>query len=255
MAFHGKVALVTGAASGLGRVAARRLAEAGAAVAAVDLNEEGLRETARGLAGMRTFGLDVSDGAGVRALVRRVEAELGPIDRLVNAAAIMPTGFLLDMDAEQIRRIMDVNYLGTVHTTLATLPGMLARGRGDLVNFASIAGWVPNMHFGAYNASKFAVVAFTEVLHHEHRRGGVRILCVCPGKVDTPLLQQAKSNPRILELGARPIAPERVIDGIERALEAGKCFAFSDWHTRMGFWIRRFVPGVLWAIDHRAEGV
>jgi len=221
----------------------------------VDLNEEGLRETARGLAGIRCFALDVSNAPGVLALVKRVGSELGPIDRVVNAAAIMPTGFVLDMDPDQIRRIMDVNYHGTVNTTLAILPGMLARGRGDLVNFASTAGWVPNLHFGAYSASKFAVVAFTEVLHHENRRRGVRILCVCPGKVDTPLLQQAKSNPRILGAGARPIPPERVIDGIERALEAGRCFAFSDWQTRMGFWIRRFVPGLMWTIDHRVEGV
>jgi NAD(P)-dependent dehydrogenase (short-subunit alcohol dehydrogenase family) len=254
MAFRGRVALVTGAASGIGRVAARRLAEAGALVAAVDLNEEGLRETARELGGMRSFALDVSDASGVRALVERVESELGPLDRVVNAAAIMPTGFLRDMDADQIRRIMDVNYHGTVNLTLATLPGMLARGRGDVVNFASVAGWIPNMHFGAYSASKFAVVAFTEILYHESRGRGVRILCVCPGKVDTPLLQQAKSNPRILEV-ARPIPPERVIEGIERALEAGRCFTFCDWQTRMGFWIRRFVPSLMWAIGHRAEGV
>jgi NAD(P)-dependent dehydrogenase (short-subunit alcohol dehydrogenase family) len=255
MAFRGRVALVTGAASGMGRVAARRLAQAGARVAAVDLNEEGLRETARGLDGVLVCPIDVSDAPGVRALVQRVESELGPLDRVVNAAAIMPTGFLLDMDADQIRRIMDVNYHGTVNVSLAALPGMLARGRGDLVNFASIAGWVPNLHFGGYNASKFAVVAFTEVLHHENRGRGVRILCVCPGKVDTPLLAQAKSNPRILQAGARPIAPERVIEGIERALEAGKCFAFSDWQTRTGFWLRRFLPGLMWTIDHRAEGV
>ena len=79
---------------------------------------------------------------------------------------------------------------------------------------------------------------------HERRESG-----------DTPLLQQAKSNPRILQAGARPIPPERVVDGIERALEAGNCFVFSDWQTRMGFWIRRFVPGLMWAIDHRAEGL
>jgi short-subunit dehydrogenase len=150
---------------------------------------------------------------------------------------------------------MDVNYHGTVNTSLAVLPGMLARGRGDLVNFASVAGWIPNLHFGAYSASKFAVVAFTEVLYHENRRRGVRILCVCPGKVDTPLLQQAKSHPRMLSVGAAPIQPGRVIDGIERALEGGKCFAFSDWQTRTGFYIRRFVPALLWAIGHRTEGV
>jgi NAD(P)-dependent dehydrogenase (short-subunit alcohol dehydrogenase family) len=196
----------------------------------------------------------VSDAPSVRGLVERVEADLGAIDRVVNAAAIMPTGLLVDMDADQIRRVMDVNYTGTVNVTLAALPRMLARGRGDLVNFASIAGWVPNLHFGAYDASKFAVVAFTEVLHHENRGRGVRILCVCPGKVQTPLLAQAKSNPRILEMGAPPIAPERVIDGIERALAAGRVFAFSDWQTKAGWRLRRFAPWLMWRIDHRAEG-
>jgi NAD(P)-dependent dehydrogenase (short-subunit alcohol dehydrogenase family) len=254
MAFQGKVALVTGAASGMGRVAARRLAQAGARVAAVDLNEEGLLETARGLDGFHCHAVDVSDAPSVRGLVERVEADQGAIDRVVNAAAIMPTGLLLDMDADQIRRVMDVNFTGTVNVTLAALPRMLARGRGDLVNFASIAGWVPNLHFGAYDASKFAVVAFTEVLHHENRGRGVRILCVCPGKVQTPLLAQAKSNPRILEMGAPPIAPERVIDGIERALDAGRVFAFSDWQTKAGWRLRRFAPWLMWRIDHRAEG-
>lgn len=255
MAFRGRVALVTGAASGMGRVAARRLAAAGALVAAVDLNEEGLRETARGLDTIRSYALDVSDEPRVRALVERVEAELGPLDRVMNAAGIMPTGFLREMGADQIRRVMDVNYQGTVNVTLATLPGMLGRGRGDLVNFASILGWVPNLHFGAYGASKFAVVAFTETLHHELRGSGVRVLCACPGKVDTPLLQQAKSNPRMLETGAPPIPPERAIDAIERALEAGRCFAFSDWQSRAGFTLRRFVPRLMWRIAHRVEGV
>lgn len=255
MEFHGRVALVTGAASGMGRVAARWLAEAGALVAAVDQNDEGLRETARGHAGIRCYPLDVSDGPGVRELVARVESELGPLDRVMNAAAIMPTGFLLDMDVEQVHRVMDVNYRGTVNFSFATLPGMLARGRGELVNFASILGWVPNLHFGAYAASKFAVVAFTEILHHEVRGRGVRVLCACPGKVDTPLLEQAKSNPKLLRTGARPIAPERAIDAIERALAAGRCFAFTDWQSRAGFTLRRFLPKLMWSIGHRAEGV
>jgi NAD(P)-dependent dehydrogenase (short-subunit alcohol dehydrogenase family) len=254
MAFHGRVALVTGAASGIGRAAARRLAEGGAEVAALDLNEAGLVETARSHPRIRGFPVDVSDGPAVRALIPRIESELGPLDRVVNAAAIMPTGFLLDAGAEQIGRVMEVNYLGTVHVTLAALPGMLVRRRGDLVNFASIAGWVPNMHFGAYSAAKFAVVAFTETLHHENRGRGVRILCACPGKVDTPMLQQAKSNPRILQAGAPPIAPERVVDGVERALEAGRLFFFSDWQAAIGFRLRRFLPGLMWAIDHRVEG-
>jgi len=169
MAFDGKVALVTGAASGMGQLAAQRLAAAGAAVAALDVDEEGLRQTASGHESIRNWAIDVTNPQAVEAAVRQVEEEVGPIERVYNAAAIMPSGLLLDQDRELIQRIMEINYGGTVNVTLAALPGMLERGRGDLINFASMAGWVPLLHFGAYNASKFAVVAFSEVLYHENR--------------------------------------------------------------------------------------
>jgi short-subunit dehydrogenase len=97
----------------------------------------------------------------------------------------------MEQDTETILRIMEIDYNGVVHVAKAVLPGMLERGRGDLINFASIAGWGPTMHFGAYNAAKFAVVAFSEVLHHENRDKGVRIIAVCPPPVATPLLEQA----------------------------------------------------------------
>jgi short-subunit dehydrogenase len=87
----------------------------------------------------------------------------------MNAAAIMPTERLLNQDAGLVNRIMAINYGGTVNVPQAVLPGLLQRGRGDLVNFASVAGWLPTLPFGAYNAFKFAVVAFKEVLHHENR--------------------------------------------------------------------------------------
>jgi NAD(P)-dependent dehydrogenase (short-subunit alcohol dehydrogenase family) len=254
MGFHGKVALVTGAGSGMGRLACRRLAGAGAAVAAVDVNEAGLAETAAGQPGVRAFVQDVTDGRGVEALVQRVERELGPIDRVMNAAAIMPTGFLLEQDVELVHRIMEINYGGTVNVTRAALPGMLARGRGDLVNFASLAGWSPAMHFGAYNASKFAVVAYSEVLMHENRGRGVRFACVCPPPVATPLLDQAVSKPRILERMGEPIAPDAVLDAIEAGLDAGRFWIFPGRGTRLGVLLRRFVPGLVWRSVHWAEG-
>ena len=115
MAFHGKVALVTGAASGMGRLSARRLAAAGAQVAILDVNEAGLRETQGDLASLRAFPVDVTDARAVSAVVRQVESELGPIDRVMNAAAIMPTDRLLAQDADLINRIMAINYGGTVN--------------------------------------------------------------------------------------------------------------------------------------------
>jgi len=254
MGFEGKVVLVTGAGSGMGRLAAQRMTEAGAKVAGFDVNEEGLRETGRTCPGFKAVGVDVTDARAVEQSVADVEGDLGPIDRVMNAAAIMPTGLILDQDAGLIARIMDINYNGTVNVTMATLPGMVERGRGDLVNFASIAGWLPAMHFGAYNASKFAVVAFTEVLAHENHDTGVRFACVCPPPVATPLLDQAKSNPKVLESGP-PIAPEQVLDAIERDLDRGKLMVFPDRVARMTWSMRRFLPGFMWRMSHRIEGI
>ena len=253
MAFHGKVALVTGGASGMGRLAARRLAAGGAQVAILDVNEAGLRETKGESAAIRAYPVDVTDARAVSAVVRQVESELGPLDRVLNAAAIMPTDLLMNQDADLVNRIMAINYGGTVNVTMAVLPGMLERGSGDLVNFASVAGWLPTMHFGAYNASKFAVVAFTEVLYHENRGRGVRFACVCPPPVATPLLDQAKSQPKILAT-LPPIAPESVLDAIERGLERGTLMIYPDFNAAATVWLRRHLPGVMWWNVHRVEG-
>lgn len=109
MAFQGKVALITGAGSGMGRMAARRLSASGAQVAALDVNEAGLRETRGDDDGIQPLAVDVTDARAVAETVRRVESELGPIDRVMNAAAIMPTDRILDQDADLVNRIMAIN--------------------------------------------------------------------------------------------------------------------------------------------------
>jgi len=253
MSFSSQVVFVTGGGSGMGRLAAQRMADAGAKVAAVDVNEAGLAETAEGREGIHTWRLDVTDNEAVLATVKEVEDRLGPIDRVYNAAAIMPTGLLIEQDTETITRIMRVDYDGVVHVAKATLPGMLERGRGDLINFASIAGWGPTLHFGAYNAAKFAVVAFSEVLHHENRGRGVRIIAVCPPPVATPLLDQATSRPKVLDLG-KPIPPGRVLDAIERDLAKGRPFCFPTAQTKLAQIMRRLAPGFVWSMVHRVEG-
>lgn len=254
MAFHGKVCLITGAGSGMGRLAAQRIAGGGATVAAIDLNEEGLRETAKASDKIHCYPLDVTNVRGVPETVAAIEAECGPIDRVMNGAAIMPTGLLMNQDSVLINRIMEINYGGTVNVTMATLPRMLERGSGDIVNFASIAGWIPILHFGAYNASKFAVVAFTEVLYHENRNRGVRFACVCPPPVATPLLDQAKSNPKILDR-MKPIDPNQVLDRIEAGLDKGRLMIYPDASSAISQRLRRFFPNLSWSASHRAEGI
>ena len=253
MSFEGNVVFVTGGGSGMGRLAAQRMADAGAKVAAVDVDEAGLAQTAEGRDAIHTWRLDVTDGQAVLETVKEVEDRLGPIDRVYNAAAIMPTGLLMEQDTDTILRIMEVDYNGVVHVAKAILPGMLERGQGDLINFASIAGWGPTMHFGAYNAAKFAVVAFSEVLYHENRGKGVRIIAVCPPPVDTPLLDQATSKPKVLEMGD-PITPGAVLDAIERDLAKDRPFCFPNTQTKIAWLMRRFAPGLVWSWVHRVEG-
>jgi NAD(P)-dependent dehydrogenase (short-subunit alcohol dehydrogenase family) len=255
MAFRGKVALVTGAASGMGRLATRNLARDGARVAALDVDEAGLRETAEGLSGVTPFCVDVTHADAVAAAVKEVEATLGPIERVMNAAAIMPLGRLLEQDVETIDRIMAINYGGVMHVAKAALPAMLERGRGDLVNFASMAGWLPTLLMGAYNASKFAVVAASEVLYHENRGRGVRFACVCPPPVATPLLDQGRATawPKLLEQSP-VLEPQEVLDAIEDALEAGRFFVFPGRGTALAWRMRRFLPSLLWRRIHAVEG-
>lgn len=135
MAYSGKVALVTGGGSGMGRIAAQNCARTGAAVAILDLNEAGMAETAAGFPNIHAYSVDITDAERVQSVVDQVESALGFIDRVYNAAGVMPFGKLLDQDTAMIRKIMDINFGGLVHVSKATLPGMISRGAGEFISF------------------------------------------------------------------------------------------------------------------------
>jgi len=255
VAFRGKVALVTGGGSGMGQLAATRLAQRGAKVAALDVNEEGLAATAGAHENVTTFVCDVSDAERVQQVVKQIEADLGPIDRTMAAAAIMPTGLLAEMDADLIRKIVEVDYLGVVNTVKATLPGMLERRRGDMVIFASLMGYLPTMYLGAYCAAKAAVVAFAEILYHENRDSGIRFALVAPPNVETPLLNQVTSPMKTLhdKRTPEPLTPAQVINAIEASLEKGE-FLCAPGAARASIKARRFIPNAIWKNMHKIEG-
>lgn len=254
MAFRGKLALITGAASGIGRGAALRLAESGAIVAALDRDEEGLRQTASGRSNIHCFAVDVANPHAIDATVHEIEERFGPIDRLLHAAAIMPTDPIALQPRDTIHRILEINIGGTVNVANAVLPRMLERGCGDFVVLGSMSGWIPAPHLGAYCASKAAVNTFCEVLQHENRHSGLRFACVCPPKVDTPMLEQATSHPKWLERESA-ISVDCVIDALERGLERGRFWIFPGRKTRLAWWVRRFAPGLPWRHFHRIEGI
>jgi NADP-dependent 3-hydroxy acid dehydrogenase YdfG len=190
-ALDGRVALVTGASSGIGEATALALAAEGAAVAIGARRTDRLKDLEARLsntgAKVLTLELDVTDEAACRAAVARTQDELGGLDILVNNAGVMLLGPIVDADTEDWRRMLHTNTLGLMYMTHAALPRMLADGRGDIVNVSSVAGRIARLGSGGYNASKWAVNAFSESLRQEVTTRGVRISLVEPGAVATEL--------------------------------------------------------------------
>jgi len=180
--FSGRVALVTGASSGIGAAVARRLQDEGARVASFDLDDTA-PDGVLGLAG------DVSRSADVDAAVARVRDELGPIDILVCSAGVpgasLPT---VEVTDEEWRRVMGINADGVFFCNRAAIPGMVEQGYGRIVNVASIAGKEGNPMAGAYSASKAAVIAMTKAIGKDVARTGVIVNCVAPAVIETPIL-------------------------------------------------------------------
>ena len=190
----GKVALVTGASSGIGAATARALAAAGASVAIGARRADRLETLARELraegATVLTVDLDVTDEAACAAAVARTRDELGGLDVVVNSAGLMLLGPIVSADTEDWRRMITTNVLGTMYVTHAAIEGLVDQGSGDVVNISSVAGRVARSGAGVYNASKWAVNAFSESLRQEVTAQGVRISLVEPGAVDTELNDQ-----------------------------------------------------------------
>ncbi|HMK62163.1 MAG TPA: SDR family oxidoreductase [Acidimicrobiales bacterium] len=191
--FEGRTAIVTGAASGIGRATAIRLAGEGAAVACLDVVTEGLEETADalGVLGARAMAqrCDVTSEADVDGSVDKVAKNLGRPDVLCNVAGIGSFTHTTDVTLEQWDRIIGVNLTGTFLMIRAVLPHMLAANHGGaIVNVASTAGFVGSAYSAAYCASKGGVVMLTKALAVEYADKGVRVNAVAPGGVDTPLI-------------------------------------------------------------------
>lgn len=188
MRFENKVALITGAAVGIGRAAALRLAEEGAKLALLDVNGEKLESVKAECEAMNAqaeaYVCDISDEERVIAVVAAALERFGKIDILVNNAAVWRcyTQFL-DTPSETWRRFFEINVLGTANVTRAVLPNMLERQYGRIINIASVVGVYGKGGMGQYSATKAAVINFTQSLAREVADRGVRVNCISPGTV------------------------------------------------------------------------
>ena len=218
MPLDGKVALVTGGGSGIGRAVAIALADAGAQVVITGRREEMLEETATAVSAgppIRHMVADVTDRVQVHKLIAWTRSQFGPVDILVNNAGInVPERSLASLSLEDWDRVMQVNAGGAFYTVHAVLPAMRARRSGLIINISSLAGVrASTMTGAAYSAAKHAMCALTRVISLEEGGNGIRATNICPGEVDTPMLD-GDPVPASEEHKAQILQPEDVAQAV-----------------------------------------
>ncbi|MFF5567804.1 SDR family oxidoreductase [Streptomyces sp. NPDC012623] len=264
--FAGRLVLVTGAASGIGRATALAFAEAGARIVVVDVDGEGARETAEsalrtGAAEAWAEQVDVGDGDAMAQLADKVTAEYGVVDVLVNNAGVGLFGPFLKTEAEDWKKVLDVNLWGVIHGCLLFGRRMAERGEGGhIVNTASAVAFQPSRVLPAYATSKAAVLMLTECLRAELAGQGIGVSAICPGVVNTgitstarflgvPAREQERLRRKTARLyGLRGYPPEKVAAAVLRAVARNQAVVPVTSEARSARFLSRLAPGLLRAI-------
>jgi short-subunit dehydrogenase len=257
-AIRGKKALVTGAASGIGRAIALRLAAEGADLFLVDIDDVGLQAVVRECrwAGVEVLArrCDVARPSEVSATVAVVLGDWGGVDILVNNAGITYYGKVENMAAEHWDRILRVNLLSHIQFTRELLPNLLARREAHVLNVCSALGLVGMPKVTAYCTSKFGLVGFSESLRNELGRQGLGVTALCPGFVTTNLFANAPLEKTVTDHKLPPrvicTTPERVANSAVKAIYRNRRLVVMEPFARLMYATKRFAPWVLDVIFH-----
>ncbi len=256
----GKVAVVTGAASGIGRATALAMAERGADLAICDIDEAGLKETAESIEGMgrrvSSARVDVASADDLRAFADQAYADLGRGDILVNNAGIGVGGLVVDVPLEAWDAIIGINLKGVAYGCHIFLPRMIAAGNGGhVVNIASMAGFCHAPGMSAYCATKFGVIGLSESIRIELAEHRIGVTAVCPGIINTAIVRTGRQYGAIdteerREEGVRAFArrnygPERVAQGILKAIQKNRGVAPISPEAWGGYWVKRLFPWLI----------
>jgi short-subunit dehydrogenase len=244
-----QVAVVTGASSGIGTAYARALRANGQNVVLVARRVDRLEALARQLGGepgAHTLALDLAvPGAGVR-LRSELDARGLETDILVNNAGLGHSAAFSAQPLESVRAMLDVNVRALVELTHALLPGMVARGRGAIVNVASNAAFQPVPYMAVYAATKSFVLSFSEGLAEELRGSGVRVQALCPGITRTEFLDVAETHPGLLVTRMPMMTAEQVVEASLRGLRHGRVRVVAGFPNQLlGFVVQRLAPRAL----------
>jgi len=255
----GRWALVTGAASGIGRETALECARRGANLALCDLNESGLAETAATAEAsgrtVLTRRVDVAQAAEMEAFAAAVHEQTPAVDLLVNNAGVAIGGGMLVTSLEDWAWIRGVNLDGVVHGVHYFVPRMVERGSGHVVIVSSMAGYAAAEGLAAYNTTKFAVLGLAEALADELRPRGVGVTAICPGLIDTPITRNvrlrggwdnASQRERMVDgYRRRGYTPDRVARAILKAVARKRVVAPVSPEAWTFYYLKRFAPGLV----------
>ncbi len=252
--FKGKIAIVTGGASGMGRAVCEQMGRHGARMVVADINHEGAREVAESIIAAggqaRAVHLDVRQREDVHALVNETAREHGRLDLIFSNAGIGILGDERDKTLDHWKKIIDVNLLGVLHGTTAAYPLMVEQGFGQIVNMASMAGYMPSPIDAAYGTTKHAVVGLSVSLRDEAADLGVKVNAVCPGFIMTPIIfntpilnvsfsreEMEENLPNWLFMDVNK-AGTAILKGIAR----NRAMIVFPFHARLAWWLIRLCP-------------